>query len=40
LIIDFILNNTFRWVHEFLNMYNKGLDILLDYLITSLEVMR
>ncbi|CAF2626482.1 unnamed protein product [Rotaria sp. Silwood2] len=32
--------NTIGWVHEFLNSYNKGLDVLLDYLITSLEVMR
>jgi len=30
----------FRWVHEFLNPSNKGLDVLLDYLKTSLEVMR
>ncbi|CAF4482454.1 unnamed protein product [Rotaria socialis] len=32
--------NTIGWVHEFLNSYNNGLGILLDYLITSLEVMR
>ncbi|CAF3422701.1 unnamed protein product [Rotaria sp. Silwood1] len=32
--------NNIGWVHEFLNSYNKGLDVLLDYLITSLEVMR
>ena len=30
----------FRWVHEFLNSYNNGLDVLLDYLMTSIEVMR
>ena len=30
----------FRWVHEYLNVSNKGLDMLLDYLKTSLEVMR
>ncbi|CAF4058209.1 unnamed protein product, partial [Rotaria sordida] len=32
--------NSIGWVHEFLNSHNKGLDVLLDYLITSLEVMR
>ena len=30
----------FRWVHEYLSVSNKGLDMLLDYLKTSLEVMR
>ena len=30
----------FRWVHEFLDSRHEGLDILLDYLITSIEVMR
>ncbi|CAF0872036.1 unnamed protein product [Adineta steineri] len=32
--------NNIGWVHEFLNTNNKGLDVLLDYLKTSLEVMR
>ncbi|UJR33234.1 hypothetical protein I4U23_020689 [Adineta vaga] len=32
--------NNIGWVHEFLNKHNNGLDVLLDYLKTSLEVMR
>ncbi|CAF1146752.1 unnamed protein product, partial [Didymodactylos carnosus] len=32
--------NNIGWVHEFLSNSNKGLDVLLDYLKTSLEVMR
>ncbi|CAF0902187.1 unnamed protein product [Adineta ricciae] len=32
--------NNIGWVHEYLNPNNKGLDVLLDYLKTSLEVMR
>ncbi|CAF4942250.1 unnamed protein product [Rotaria magnacalcarata] len=32
--------NNIGWVHDFLNLTNKGLDVLLDYLKTSLELMR
>ncbi|CAF3845720.1 unnamed protein product [Rotaria sp. Silwood1] len=32
--------NNIGWVHDFLNQSNKGLDVLLDYLKTSLELMR
>ncbi|CAF4004326.1 unnamed protein product, partial [Adineta steineri] len=32
--------NNIGWVHDYLNTTNKGLDVLLDYLKTSLEVMR
>ncbi|CAF0730840.1 unnamed protein product [Adineta ricciae] len=32
--------NSIGWVHEFLNKNSNGLDVLLDYLKTSLEVMR
>ena len=40
MIEHFSMKHFPRWVHEFLNKYNQGLDVLLDYLMTSLEVMR
>lgn len=35
-----IVCNNFRWVREFLNEENKGLDVLIDYLSFRLTMMR